>query len=347
MSKKKDDSSKSLSELRAKYGRPDTEFLTTGSSVLDELWGGGTPSGKIIEIHSDAGVGKTTIAIQCAREGYLKAGLKVGFMDTEHALDAALKRVMDVEQYEFDDKDAPSFCHLSPAFYSEIEDTTYWFIKNGYKLLILDSLTNAVPDARKAEGASITDTRPGIKSMMQALYLEQFKPILARAGITLILINHMRTQINFLRPSVERPAGGKALQFDTDIRLGLVRKAWIEEMVDGEKVRVGSQIEMVTIKNKITVPFRAGNVIFKFGKGIDEIETIFTNLVNQKAIVQSGAYFSMKFLGDDAKNIQGKQAAIQVVRDNLIDAKVFLGNLTAVVQDGSPMEEASKSEFEN
>ena len=53
-----------LSALKQKYGRPDTEFLNTGIFLLNDIWGGGLPTGKIIEVHSAEGLGKTTIILQ-------------------------------------------------------------------------------------------------------------------------------------------------------------------------------------------------------------------------------------------------------------------------------------------
>ena len=51
----------SLSALREKYGRINTEYISTGNPVIDSLWNGGMPTGKIIEIHSQAGLGKCLV----------------------------------------------------------------------------------------------------------------------------------------------------------------------------------------------------------------------------------------------------------------------------------------------
>lgn len=333
------DKKSSLSDLRAKYGRPDTVFHDTKISVINDLWGGGIPSGKIIEIHSDAGLGKTTLSIQIARGAYLENGLKVGFLDTEHALDVSLKRAMEIHlKYEFDDPETPSFCHLSPAYYGEIEEATYFLMQNGYNLIILDSLTNAVPDART--DGSITKSRPGIKSMMQSLYLEQFKPLLARAGITLILVNHMRFNIKLMGSTMLEPAGGKALQFDTDIRMGMSRKAWNKK---GDEI-VGTQLALQTIKNKLTQPFRVTLCNFVFGKGINEIASLFDLALDRGIIKQSGSYFSW----GDSKIGQGRDKAETVVKENVDKIREELGELTSLVNETniSSMQDADESDFE-
>lgn len=310
MAAKKDEKKTStLKELRQMYGRPEVQFIPTNNPVLDELWGGGTPTGKIIEIHSDAGLGKTTLALQTARP-WLTRDMKVGFMDVESALETSLKQGMGISEYEekLDEKKNPYFLHLTPSMYSEVEQTMDFLLENNYKLIIFDSLTMAVPDRRK-EG-SFNDVQPGLKSQLQSQFLEQYKADLGRSGSSLIVLNQMRMKISFI-PGASGlvPAGGSALQFDTDIRTGLRRVNWIDE----NKQREGAILEAVCIKNKLVKPFRTANMYLYFGKGVNVLKTLKDILIMRDIVTQSGAYFKVP---PDGKTVMGNELLFDWIRDN-------------------------------
>lgn len=329
-SKPKEKKIATVADLRAKFGRPPTEFIDTGILTINDLWGGGLPTGKYVEIYSDPGLGKTTIALQVAMS-LMGQGYAVGFMDVEHALDKSLKDSMGVTPYEdqTDPSGCPMFLHLSPNTYSEVEETTELMLSMNFKLIIFDSLTQAVVDTRK-EG-SIIDVRPGQKAMMQSLYLEQYKAVLARTGKTMIIINQMRTKISFIRTTTVEPAGGKSLQFNMDIRTGLRRTAWYETDIEGVKQNAGIVLEMITIKNKLTVPFRKVSSTLIFGKGIDTTMSIANLLQEKEIVVQKGPYFKLP----DDTTVQGRVLYYQWVKDNADLVRKLLGTDTTTQLEGS------------
>lgn len=322
---------KSLEDLKKKFGRPETEYLDTGIPPINEIWsmnGEGMATGKIIEIHSESGLGKTTLICQICKYIIEKYGKKVGYQDIEHALDTPLKEGVGIAKYETEG-DPAMFLHLSPAYFTEVEDTTDYMISEGYDIIILDSLTNVIPNKR--EEGSITDVLPGSKSALQAVFLEVYKPKIARSGTTLIIVNQMRTKISFIKTTVA-PAGGYALQFDTDIRTALRRLKWI---TNREGDNIGIQLEAITIKNKMTFPFQAVKMNLMFGKGIDINATYANYLLERKLVVQKGAFFSIPAVGDvEGKNVQGTEAFENWVRDNLDFVMKLLGEVRQTVNEG-------------
>lgn len=325
---KKDKKLKSVADLRAEYGRTENEYWECGIQIINDLFspnGEGIPKGKYIECHSDEGIGKSTMAVQICRYLIEQHEEKVGFMDVEQALNDSLKDKMGVSKYEFDDRNAPSFLHLTPNTYGEVEETMDMMIAGGYKFIVLDSLTNTVPE-RRAEG-SITDVAPGLKSMMQAIFLEQYKAPLARNGITLLIINQMRMSINFINTKKE-PAGGRALRYNTDIRLGLRKTKDLMEKIDGINTKVGAELEMITIKNKLTYPFRAATCELYFAKGIDNIATIANLCIKKGIIKQSGAYFECPGL---EKRVMGREKLYEYVTEKLDFLREELGSMVSEI----------------
>lgn len=286
-------------DLRKKFSRAPLEYIDSGILAFNDLWGGGVPTGKIIELHSLAGLGKSTLSLQVARS-YLKQGKKVAFADVEAALEEPLKEGMKVREYEeqYDSDGNPLFLHVTPQTFKEIEEVFDSFLENKYDLMIYDSLTMTVPDRRK-EG-SIIDVQPGLKSQLQAVFLEQYKVPVSRIGSSIIILNQMRTHINFFKSTVS-PAGGQALQFETDIRTGLKKIEWLEKSDTKERYGVG--LEVCTIKNKLSMPFRKVRIDLHFGKGVNNIATLAQALLDKDVCVQSGAYFTVL---DSDKAIQGR-----------------------------------------
>jgi len=323
MAKKEEKKIATLKDLRSKFGRPDTVFIDTKIPQINDLWGGGLPTGKVIEVHSESGLGKTTFALQISK-ALIEQGHKVAYLDVEHALDDDLKRKMGVLEYENDDQEAPTFNFLSPSTFSEVEDTMEYILSKGYKFVVFDSLTSAIPDKRAA--GSITDILPGSKAALQAIFLEQYKARLARLGVTLYIINQMRTNINFIRSTVE-PAGGKGIQYYTDIRTAMRRKDWIEE----NKQRVGIELVLLTIKNKLTQPFRKVNLKLYFGKGIDIANSYLDLMLERGIISQSGAFFTVP---KQEKALQGRVGVLDWMKKNEKLVKELVKDSSELVNEG-------------
>ncbi len=282
----------SISDLRSKYGRPETQYKSTGILAFDDLWGGGCPSGKVIELHSDAGLGKTTILLQMAK-AFMKSGIKVGFMDVEQALDLSLLASMKMEGYTEPDPSngEPLLSILAPATFDEVQEVMDYFIDAGYHHIIYDSLTMTSPD--RVETRKFSEEDPGLKSRMQAKLLERYKPIIARTQGNLFLVNQMRANLGSFMGG-QMPAGGAALRFYTDIRTGMKRLRWVQRPDEnGEKVNVGAELQVTTIKNKVAIPFRTCNVILEFGKGVNPVTSLTEALLAKKIITTTGAYFQI------------------------------------------------------
>ena len=313
-----------IDEIKANYGVKPTVFLDTGLIQLNEIWGGGLPLGKIIELYSLEGVGKTTICLQIAVK-LCSDGYKVGYIDAEAALEESFKESVGVTPYE----EAGLFVHTTATLVRDVERLTYQLLDYGCKLLIIDSLTavhNYEPQKQNKSdvyGSVFDGQSVGSKSRVQAMYLETVKAQLKKREATLILINQMRTNISFHgRVSIE-PAGGTAQRFYADIRTGISRKGWI---VDEEKRNIGVNLELMCIKNKVCAPFRVvlGNLYF--GRGISVLESIIDTLIEKGVIRQSGAYFKY---GD--QTFKGKAALKEFVRDNKESLIIEAGGITSDV----------------
>lgn len=303
-----------ISDLRESYGRPVTRYFDTGIFLLNDLWGGGMPTGKIIEIHSAEGLGKTTITLQCMRYMIAKHNLKVAFLDVEGALDESLRNNLGLTQYENDEPDAPSFLYLCPYTYDEVSKTMNILMRGVYDIIIYDSIANTSLDIDYEEENDFKISKKiGQHSLLQGELLKMFKGRLARMGKTLIIINQMRANIqtNPMAKGPElRPAGGKVLDHNFDIRTAISRVTWL---FDEAQTRIGVKLRLTTIKNKLTYPYRQVELELVFGRGINKITTLFEVLKNKDVMKQRGAFF---YFPNRESGIQGRDKALDYIREN-------------------------------
>lgn len=336
---------KSLTELRSLYGRPQTEFVSTGILGLDELWGGGVPSGKIIEVYGQAGTGKTTLILQICKT-MMDKGFSVGYADVEHALDESLRDALGITPYESrinERNDQPYFTLLNPATFRESEQVMNFFLTHQYDFIVFDSITQLVADKRLEETSSLADDLPGLKARLQSAFLDQYKHQIARSSSTFFLINQMRTNLAGFRAEL-KPAGGQAIEFNTDIRCGMRRVSWIKD----KEVVTGELIEIGTIKNKLTQPFRKFRCNFYFGKGVDVTESLANVFLEKGIVTQSGAYFSVPDGKGGRQNVRGKAGLYEWLAT--IEVTDYITAFTEI-ENGKPsavsVSEASADEEEN
>lgn len=303
-----------ISTLRAQYGRPETQFYDTGIFLLNDIWGGGLPTGKIIEMHSAEGLGKTTIVVQMIRYLISKHGLKAAFLDVEGALDESLRRNLGVLEYENDSADAPSFLYLCPYTYDEVSKAMNILLRGVYDIIIYDSIANTSLDIDTSEEEDFKISKKiGQHALLQGELLKMFKGRLARLGKTLIIINQMRANIstNPMAKGPElKPAGGKVLDHNFDIRTAISRVEWI---FGTDQVRIGARLRLTTIKNKCAPPYRQVELELVFGRGINKITTLFDVMKAKGVITQKGAFFY--FPGCET-GFQGRDRALDYVREN-------------------------------
>ena len=313
---------KSIADLKADYSRPETRYIDTGIMPLNELWGGGMPTGKVIEIYALEGVGKTTVVLQILEHMITNYGIKAAFKDIEHSLDENLKHRVGVDKYE-DDGEVPSFLHLNPASFEEIEEVMESVIDD-YDVIVFDSLV-----ATTTSGG-ITDLQIGEKARFQGNYLEKYRPLLARKGKTLIIINQMRENISSFYAYTDR-AGGRALKYYTDIVTGL-KKVSKGEILNENNQRIGMTLQVGVVKNKVGMPFRYFNADLHFGKGIDKISAVTDILIKKGICEKRGGYYT---LPNSDQKVQGKEGLKDWIHKNFdqINDIVESINLTGEIEE--------------
>ena len=298
-----------------------TEFVRSGSVVIDALLGGGIPRGTIISWSAENGCGKSTGALHISRQ-YCYYGHKVVYLDYEHGInESQLKGERLMEYLYSPENPSGTFYLFQPQTYKDAEkilDTTMGDID----LFVIDSITSVLPE--KMKEASSEDVQIGVDARIMSQFLRKYKAEVARTGCTWLLINQMRTKIatGYGQQTHDAEAGGNALKFYADIRL-MMKKAFKgtlerdEEVVGGvKKIPFGAICTIYAEKNRYERPKIPLNIAIIFGIGISNEYAYYDWLTTDGTIKKSGAWYEIKVPGVDSERFHGMGKVIEWINKN-------------------------------
>lgn len=308
------DISKRMDKLGKKFKTfTRTTFMPTGSLVMDIVMGGGLPVGKIIELTSDAGAGKTTIALSMCRE-LLLHGKKVIYLDYEGAVTTSQlegifgnnpktgESYLDEFLYS-EDNPSGSFFLFQVTTYMDGEEVLNNLISTDeFSFIVLDSVTSMVPDEYleqvnnpdSKEGKYATDdSRPAIDARLVGKFLKKFKAACTEHDVTMLLINQLRTDLNITGygTSSKKSTGGASVEYLPDIRLRLEKPVPIYQNKKNnltgevEKQQIGTTSLINAFKNKLGPGKIKVPISIIFGRGISNIQSYKQWLPNKKVMV--------------------------------------------------------------
>lgn len=297
-----------LKKLRKQYGDSAVMFedslpesvdtVSTGSYALDYVMGNGLPRGRIIEIFGQESSGKSTMCSFIISQ-IQKNGGKCVYLDMEQAFDAEYAGKIGV--------DIKKLYLSQPGTLEECMDVVRAFITtNQIDLIVIDSVAALTPKA-EAEAEEMLKPTMGLQARLLGTSLRILSPVIGKSKTTVIFINQMREKIGAWG-NPETTPGGKALKFFSSIRLQ-VKKKEVFEGKDGE--RIGNEIEITAVKNKVAPPFRKRTVNLYYGSGIDLITDAFDEFVITGKIQKIGNTYS---LGDTKLGV-GREAALKQYKE--------------------------------
>lgn len=238
------------------------EVIPTGLEVLDNyvLGIGGLPVGRMVELFSDEGVGKTSLLLQAIAGVQSINGVAI-LAETEIALEAKRAQVFGVN---WDD-----VILLQPEHMTDLWIQAEWALKslpgNCPALFGWDSVA-ATPSKEEVEqGLSEKegyDKRA--KSISRAMRV--IAPLAARQRCAMLYINQIRAKIGVLFGPKTQTSGGYAMKFHSGIRLCLYPGKAIKGP-GGQ--HLGKTVTIQAVKNKFTPPWRKGQFRLNYRTGWD------------------------------------------------------------------------------
>jgi recombination protein RecA len=298
-----------------KLGGEDLEsvpVIPTGSISLDAALGvGGVPRGRVIEIYGPESSGKTTLALHIVAEAQKFKNMpaqngqsfngQAAYIDAEHALDVSYARRLGVNTDEL--------LISQPDHGEQALDICEILVRSGaVDLVVIDSVAALVPEAEIL--GDMGDAHIGLLARLMSQALRKLTGAIHRSMCSVVFINQVRMKIGPMAyGSPEVTTGGNALKFYATQRLDIRRYGFVK---GAEDARIGSQVRVKVVKNKIAPPFKEATFEIMYGRGISR-EGELIDLGSVMDIVEkSGAWYSYE--GERLGN--GKENARRFLQDN-------------------------------
>ena len=173
----------------------------------------------------------------------------------------------------------------------------------------------AAPTANEkggGEGAGLTE-----KPRIIRRELRKLTNLLSSTNSTLILCNQIYHKIGSFIGGIESP-GGEGIKFHSSIRIEVRKKEDIDDVLaNGNKVIIGIMSQIITVKNKLTLPKQTIKIYIHGEKGIDKVGTTVQFLIDNKYITKS-TWKYIKFKDQEFKWQTDAQ------RDKILEASPIL-----------------------
>lgn len=339
-----------------------TTYYPTGSLIMDTVMGGGLPVGKMIEMASDSGIGKTTITLSMCRELLLQ-GKKIIYLDHEGAVTTSqLYGIFGkdkngnyyADQWLWDESNNPEgiFFLFQVMTYSDSEQILNQLLgSDEFSLVVVDSATAMVadeyledvenPDAN--DGKNVTDQRPAVDARLLGKFLKKFKAVCTKHNVTMLVINQLRTNLNItgMGVSTKVSTGGAAVEFFPDIRLRLEKPVPIYQNKKNnltgevEKQQIGCTATIFAYKNKLAPGKIKVPISIIFGLGISNLYSYKAWLPNKKVmfegneipmlVTKGGGYSTLTLKSGKQVNVRGEDALNEAIAENFEEIRSSFG----------------------
>lgn len=236
--------------------------IPTGMENVDKyvLGVGGLAGGRISELFSEEGAGKTSILLNALASVQRMGGLAI-MVETESALDSKRAEAfgVDLDRVVLLQPD-----HI-PMAGQQIEAALKAIPKGLPCLVGWDSIAATQSKQEAEEGLpdkeSFDKRAKEFSGMMRVL-----GPLVATSQAHLLLINQVRANIGVMFGDKFTTPCGKAIKFHASIRLQIFGGKAIK---DAAGQHLGKDITVMAIKNKLTRPFRKTRVRLMYDTGFD------------------------------------------------------------------------------
>lgn len=316
--------------------RIDDTLVSTGNTALDKALGGGIPEGTMAEISGHPGIGKSVSAALLAKQIQNKGKYVIWYISEGDQPN---------HSFQLAGLDMDLMFIIKPMRNAEdcIDQIRNIVMRNGkwpdplIGLIVIDSVSSMAPAAEirsiEEKGTEQT-TMARLAAMMSYVDRSICGTGMLNAGAILLTINQERVGIHNTYTTTE-VSGGNAQKYYPKIKIRFYRTSKDIITIDGKdnSQRIGHTVSFDIIKNNTgtNMPGVTGKYKVLYGQGIDQVYSIFEEGLDYGTIKRpSSAYY--QFLKEDGPGdkINGKEAALQVLKDDIELQKYLEGIHTQI-----------------
>ena len=270
-----DEARKILAQLNKKFGngvvvlasdiRPDLiPRITSGSTTLDYVLGGGFPGNQWNELVGEPSHGKTALALKTiAANQRLNPDYTTVWVAAEQWVpDYALMCGVDMERVIVIETSIMEEAYQAVIQFAESKSVDAIVIDSLPALSPMPEMEKDMSEATVGRGALLTNKFfRVVGTAMKRSLVEDERPVLG------LIINQYRMKIGVMHGDPRTTPGGEGKNYAFFTRCEVRRDEWIEVGPSGNKSRVGQRIKVRTLKNKTAPPQRVAYFDFYFADG--------------------------------------------------------------------------------
>lgn len=290
--------------------------ITSGSTTLDYVLGGGFPGNQWNELIGEPSHGKTALALKTIAANQL--------VNPEHTTVWVAAEQWVPEYAEMCGVDTTRIIVIETSIMEEAYQAVIQFAESkSVDAIVIDSLPALSPapemekdmsEATVGRGALLTNKFfRVVGTAMKRSLVEDERPVLG------LIINQYRMKIGVRNGDPRTTPGGEGKNYAFFTRCEVKRDEWIEIGSGTNKVRVGQRIKVRTLKNKTAPPQRIAYFDFYFADGgdcapgeFDFAKEIASLAVIKEIIQRKGGWY---YYGE--RKWQGIEPVISSIREEL------------------------------
>lgn len=344
---------KEFTEIRVvlddKTLRQSLPHIPSGSDVVDYLIGGspnsfgvapcpGWPRGRVSQLWGHESAGKTTLALEaCA--AVCAAGGSCLYIDWENDIVPDYAAALGVPVTDQD-----KFELLQPETLEDGIKYAMAYAAAGVDLIVFDSIGAAIP-RRLAERDAMDVAEQGKVAELQSVWsqeLPNLKKVIAKTGTAIIGISQIRSNMNTGPGKKTQPQGGNAWKFYSSVRLEL-RRVENEKAVEYNELThkteervVGGIIKVEAVKCKMSRSQGRTEIFYlQWGKGVDNVRTMFEIAIAHGVIKKGGAWFTWEDCPGGSIKIHTQKKVLNHLIENEDHYQYLRSRITPLLGQGA------------
>lgn len=344
-------------------GKIQTPRYETGILLLDALTGGGFPKGHFISIGAEPGVGKTTVIVHaCGDIARKYPERNIYYIDIEGGATPELLSSMGFLDVLYTEDNPTGNFYLIKGMQTIQEIAKLLkMVKelDNASIVVIDSDTMVADQiALDKDDLGTSNEAIGANARMWSKNANTLLATVRNSEMCVILVHQARTAFKsggFI--ATVESAGGNAAKHLSSVDIWGSRAGWIgqdNDLINKRAEAVGCLINLTTIKNRLTTPFKRVQIPIYFGKGVDNSWAYEgwlqahgdTDPVTGEFIpyleVKGGGYNTFYLPFAYGEKVRGSQAVMDFIKENEEAITEFIKNQGSLEAEAASEDEITE-----
>jgi len=257
--------------------------IPTGVEVIDNFLFsiGGLPAGRIVELFSEEGGGKTSLGYSFLAAAQRAGGL-AALWDSEQSFDPERAQLFGVNTNDL--------LLAQPDHIEELLEGVDVFLRTleaekdvGPSVIVWDSIAAASTKAEFEEGFD-TKEHAAKKAAALSRAMRIIGPRIKRSKVCMVCINQLREKVGVVFGNKDTTPGGKAVKFHASLRLQLLGGKAVKDNKTND--HIAKVITFLVVKSRFSPPYRKALVRLDYASGWNNAWTTLSHAKDRGVIAK-------------------------------------------------------------